>query len=72
MYKIREVDGRDEEVADALAELHCLTFFDGASVPDLTEATGGSPIKTRYRSLLPASCRQRAHTMRGISVASAY
>jgi GNAT superfamily N-acetyltransferase len=37
MYKIREVDGRDEEVADALAELHRLTFFDGASVPDFDE-----------------------------------
>jgi hypothetical protein len=34
MYRIREVDGHDEEIADALAELHCLTFFDGASVPD--------------------------------------
>ena len=32
-YKIREVDGRDDEIADALAELHRLTFFGGASVP---------------------------------------
>jgi hypothetical protein len=32
-YRIREVDGRDDEVADALTELHRLTFFSGASVP---------------------------------------
>jgi GNAT superfamily N-acetyltransferase len=32
-YRIREVDGRDDEIADILAELHRLTFFGGASVP---------------------------------------
>jgi hypothetical protein len=32
-YRIREVDGRDDETADALTELHRLTFFSGASVP---------------------------------------
>ena len=32
-YRIREVDGRDDEIADVLTELHCLTFFSGASVP---------------------------------------
>ena len=32
-YRIREVDGRDEEIADVLAELHRLTFFGGASIP---------------------------------------
>ena len=32
-YVIREVDGRDDETADVLAELHLLTFFKGASVP---------------------------------------
>jgi GNAT superfamily N-acetyltransferase len=34
MYRIREVDGHDDEVADTLAELHRLTFFDGAAIPD--------------------------------------
>jgi GNAT superfamily N-acetyltransferase len=34
MYRIREVDGRDDEIADALADLHRLTFFGGASVPE--------------------------------------
>ncbi len=33
LYRIREVDGQDDEVADTLTELHRLTFFDGASVP---------------------------------------
>lgn len=33
MYRIREVDGNDEDVSDTLAELHQLTFFDGARIP---------------------------------------
>ena len=33
MYRIREVDGLDDEIADALADLHRLTFFDSAPVP---------------------------------------
>jgi hypothetical protein len=33
MYRIREVDGTDDDVADTLSELHWLTFFDGASIP---------------------------------------
>jgi ribosomal protein S18 acetylase RimI-like enzyme len=33
MYRIREVDGQDEDVADTLADLHRLTFFDQARVP---------------------------------------
>jgi GNAT superfamily N-acetyltransferase len=34
MYRIREVDGHDEEIADTLADLHRLTFFDGAAIPE--------------------------------------
>ncbi len=34
LYRIREVDGCDDEIADVLAELHRLTFFDGASIPE--------------------------------------
>ena len=33
MYWIREVDGQDDDVAETLAELHVLTFFDTAPVP---------------------------------------
>jgi GNAT superfamily N-acetyltransferase len=34
MYRIREVDGHDDEIADALTDLHRLTFFDGAAIPE--------------------------------------
>ncbi len=34
MYRIREVDGHDDEVADTLADLHRLTFFDEAPIPE--------------------------------------
>jgi GNAT superfamily N-acetyltransferase len=34
MYRIREVDGQDEEVVETLAELHRLTFFDSARIPE--------------------------------------
>src|SRR6185312_17191941 len=33
MYRIREVDGNDDDVVDTLAELHQLTFLDAAPVP---------------------------------------
>ena len=33
MYRIREVEGDDDDIADTLAELHSLTFFRGAPVP---------------------------------------
>jgi Acetyltransferase (GNAT) family len=34
MYRIREVDGQDDDVAETLTELHRLTFFESASVPE--------------------------------------
>jgi hypothetical protein len=37
MYRIREVDGHEEEIADTLADLHRLTFFDGASIPEFDQ-----------------------------------
>jgi hypothetical protein len=33
MHRIREADGHDEDVAETLADLHRLTFFDGAPIP---------------------------------------
>jgi hypothetical protein len=33
MYRIREVDKLDDDVAATLADLHRLTFFDGAPIP---------------------------------------
>ena len=37
MYRIREVHGHDDEIADTLADLHRLTFFDGASIPEFDQ-----------------------------------
>jgi GNAT superfamily N-acetyltransferase len=37
MYRIHAVDGHDEEIADTLADLHRLTFFDGASMPEFEQ-----------------------------------
>lgn len=34
MYRIREVDGQDEDVADTLTELHQQSFLDSAAVPE--------------------------------------
>ena len=34
MYRIREVDGQDDDVAETLADLHRLTFFESAPVPE--------------------------------------
>jgi GNAT superfamily N-acetyltransferase len=34
MYRIREVDGHDDEISDTLADLHCLTFFESAPAPE--------------------------------------
>jgi hypothetical protein len=34
MYRIREVDGHDDEIIETLADLHRLTFFDGAPIPE--------------------------------------
>jgi len=34
MYRIREVDGSDDDVAETLADLHRLTFFDSAPLPE--------------------------------------
>lgn len=34
MYRIRAVDGQDEDVADLLAEIHRFTFLDAATIPN--------------------------------------
>lgn len=34
MYRILEVDGSDDEIADTLADLHRLTFFESAPIPE--------------------------------------
>jgi hypothetical protein len=37
MYRIRQIDTQDDEVLDTLGELHRLTFFDGAPVPEFDQ-----------------------------------
>jgi len=37
MYRIREVDAQDDEIADSLGELHRLTFCDGARIPEFEQ-----------------------------------
>jgi len=37
MYRIREVDGNDDDIADTLGELHQLTFLDAAPVPEFDQ-----------------------------------
>ena len=37
MYQIREVDGHDDEITDTLCELHRMTFFDAACIPDFEQ-----------------------------------
>jgi hypothetical protein len=37
MFRIREIDGDDDEIADTLAELHRLTFFDSAPIPEFNQ-----------------------------------
>jgi GNAT superfamily N-acetyltransferase len=37
MYRIREVGGHNDEFADVLTDLHRLTFFDGAPVPEFDQ-----------------------------------
>jgi hypothetical protein len=34
IYKIKEVNGQDDDVADTLADLHQLTFFESAPIPE--------------------------------------
>ena len=33
-YRVREVDGQDDDIADTLRDLHKITFFNGAGLPD--------------------------------------
>jgi GNAT superfamily N-acetyltransferase len=36
-YRVREVDGQDEETAQTLSDLHRLTFFEGAAIPEFDQ-----------------------------------
>ena len=66
-YRIREVDAEDEDIANTLAELHRLTFFDSACIPEFDGGTGGWRFMRTSRLPLRAWCRQRAPAMQDIS-----
>jgi hypothetical protein len=59
MYKIREVDGQDEVIADTLADLHRLTFLDNAPIPTFDWGNwwlafcAGSPVA--FAGLVPST-----------------
>src|SRR6476620_853240 len=52
VYRIREVDGNDDDIADTLAKLQS-TFLDAAPFPSLIKATGGLPFTEASRSPSP-------------------
>lgn len=39
MYRIRMVDASDDDIAETLADLHQLTFFDAAAMPQFESGT---------------------------------
>jgi hypothetical protein len=51
LYRIREVDAQDEDIADTLADLHRLTFFGGASIPPFD----GGHWWLAYREAIPVA-----------------
>jgi Acetyltransferase (GNAT) family len=58
-YRIREVDGHDDDVAETLADLHRLTFFDGATIPGFDRGHwwlaffGATPVA--FAGIVPAT-----------------
>ena len=59
MYRIREVDRDDDEIADTLADLHRLTFFESATIPEFDHGHwwlayyGGLPVA--FAGLVPST-----------------
>jgi len=51
MYRIRAVDGQDEDVADILADIHRLTFLDTAAIPNFDHGQWW----LAYRGALPVA-----------------
>jgi hypothetical protein len=71
MYRIRQVDGNEDDIADALAELHQMTFLGAAPFPNLIRGTGGLLFKERSRSPSPVSFRLPTSSMPAIFAALA-
>jgi hypothetical protein len=49
MYRIRIIDAPDDDIAETLADLHRLTFFDAAPLPQFELGRGGLPIAAMRR-----------------------
>jgi GNAT superfamily N-acetyltransferase len=64
VHRIREVDGHDEEVADTLADLHRLTFFDGAPIPNFDWGNWWlayhAAVPVGFAGLVPSTCAYNA------------
>lgn len=62
MYRIREVDAHDDEVADTLTDLHRLTFFDEAPIPQFDQGywwlAFNEALPVAFSGLVPST---RAH-----------
>jgi hypothetical protein len=59
MYRIREVDGQDDDVAETLADLHRLTFFESAPVPEFGWGHWwlvlSGPLPVAFAGLIPST-----------------
>jgi hypothetical protein len=49
MYRIRIVDASDDDIAETLADLHQLTFFDAAALPQFELGAWWLPITAMRR-----------------------
>jgi hypothetical protein len=69
MYRIREVDGQDEEIADMLADIHKLTFFDSACLPEFDQGhwwlafQGATPVA--FAGVVPSTQGRISFPCRG-------
>ena len=54
MYRIREADGHDEDIAETLTDLHRLTFFGGAPIPPFDQ---GHWWLASHENILDRLCR---------------
>jgi GNAT superfamily N-acetyltransferase len=73
-YQIRKIDGRDEENTDMLSDLHRLTFFSGAPIPDfecgdwwLTYQDG---ISVAFAGMVPSTHVRKAGYISRVGVLS--
>jgi len=67
MYRIRMIDASDDDVADTLAELHRLTFFDTAAMPEFDLGAWWLAYQGDQAVTSAGACRPVTH---GISATS--